>query len=287
MRDVPRRTLSELAFIYDRDPHRRDVYVEGSFDASIVDWFVREAGFRGVAVYPISAIEITDDEVIAAGERAGNRSRVVVLSTFLRSSSAQRAVCIVDADFSRLRGVEGVEPPLYETDYACMEMYFFSIASFSKFLILCGQRSDWPAEVIMDSLAAVSQELFLYRYANDELKWYMDWLDSNKCCRIEDWRIALDTEGFVTRLLNKNRRLHQKESFSKCVEKLRPHLRVDARHQMNGHDLTSLLAWYARRKGISGARASVDNIRVCMTMTLDHRTLKEEGMFLVLTELFG
>lgn len=36
MNSIPRRTLAELAFIYERDPRRRDVYVEGPSDASVI-----------------------------------------------------------------------------------------------------------------------------------------------------------------------------------------------------------------------------------------------------------
>ena len=286
MRDVPLWTLAELEFIYDREPDRRDIYVEGPSDASVMDWFVRESGLHDVAVYPITAIEIRDSDLIAGGQKTNNRERVVFLSGFLLSNAAQRAACVVDADFSRLRGLRPAEPPLYETDYACMEMYFFCRSSFSKFITLCCRRSDWPIDIIMNSLASILQEFFLYRYANDELGWGMDWLNKNVCMAVDGWVIKLDANQFLNRLLQKNGKAGYKALFDSKVNAMRPKLLADPRHQMNGHDLASLLAWYLKRKGISGGRAQADNVLVFMTMTLDHQTLKQEPMFSKLLTLF-
>jgi len=32
---------------------------------------------------------------------------------------------------------------LFETDYACMEMYLFSKSTFEKFFTLCCRREEW------------------------------------------------------------------------------------------------------------------------------------------------
>lgn len=286
MSDVPRRTLSELAFIYDRYPDSRDIYVEGSFDEFIVRWFAYECDLSEIVIYPINAIEIPDGELIAAGQKANNRQRVVFLAAFLRLKGARRAACIVDADFSHLRGSGPPTVPLYETDYACMEMYFFCESCFTKFLTLSCRRSHWPVQTIMDSLASVLQEFFLFRCANDDLKWEMDWLDKNVCMAVDGWVINLNADDFVIRLLNKNGMVGDKAAFDRTVDALRPNLKEDPRCQMNGHDLISLLSWYLRKKGISGARVQADNVLRSMTMSLDHHALKEESMFQALLDRF-
>ena len=287
MSDVPRRKLSELVLIYNLDPERRDVYVEGSFDEAVMKWFIHECDLHGVAVYPITALEIPECDLIAAGHKANNRERVVFLSEFLSSIAVQRAACVVDADFSRFRGQRPAAPPLYETDYACMEMYFFNPSSFTKFLMLCCNRSDWPVETIMDSLASVLQEFFLYRCANDELGWQMDWLDRITCMSIDGFAINLDVGDFVIRLLNKNGKASDKDAFVCSVDGLRPQLMADPRHQMNGHDQTSLLTWYIRKKGVSRERVRAGNVLVCMTMTLDLQALKQESLFSELAVRFA
>jgi hypothetical protein len=277
--DIPRRTLPELAFIYEREPDRRDIYVEGPFDASVVSWFTHECSINGVAVYPISSVEIPDDELRAIGQRPNNRESVCYLACFLATSHARRALCIVDADFTIIRGSKVPDPPLFQTDYACMEMYFFNPSSFTKFFALCCHRSDWPTGAIMDALVYVLQEFFLYRCANDDLGWEMTWLEKPVCVTLNAWRIDFDSNEFVLRLLNKNSRAADKAEFLKHVDQLRKRLTAEPRHQMNGHDFTALLAWYLRQKGIRGPRSQLENVVACMTLTLDHESLKKEPMF--------
>ncbi len=279
MGDVPRRTLSELNFIYSANPGRRDVYVEGPFDEAVLRWFCHECNLDGIAVYPIAAIEIPERDLIKAGQGINNRERVVFLSNFLFSISAKYAVCVVDADFSYIRGIDSAEPPLYETDYACMEMYFFCLSNFKRFFMLCCRRYDWPIETIMNSLASILQELFLYRCANDELGWGMDWLDRIACMNVDEWMISLDTEEYIKRFLNKNGRGSEKDTFINKVEDIRPKLKTEPRFQMNGHDLTKLLVWLIRKKGISGVHTRPESVQMFMTLTLNHQEIIQECMF--------
>jgi hypothetical protein len=277
--EIPRRTVDELGFIYEQHPELRDVYVEGPFDASILTWFLNECSLAEVAVYPIASIEIPDGDILAAGRTANNRERLVQLSAFLRTSPASHALCVVDADFAILRGEQLPLPPLFQTDYSCMEMYFFDISNMRKFLTLYCQRPNWSVTTIMNSLVSVLQEFFLYRYANDELAWEMDWLDKNACLKLSGSRIDLDTDGFVTRFLNKNARAGDRQAFLEKVEDLREDITANPRHQMHGHDLTSLLGWYLRKRGLTGRRSQAENILSCMVMTLDAGELKTTFLF--------
>jgi len=136
--------LQSLEFIYQRDPGRRDVYVEGTYDGALINWFVRESGLHGVAVYPIESIEVPDGEILASGRKANNRERVAFLASFLAKSQVQKVACIVDADFARLWGSEPPLAPLFETDYASMEMYAFSEACLGKCVSLCCRRATGP-----------------------------------------------------------------------------------------------------------------------------------------------
>lgn len=279
MEDIPRRTLPELAFIYDRDPRRRDVYVEGPSDASVIKWFMAYSGIPNVAVYPIESIEVPDGELLSAGLKTGNRGRVQYLAAVLATSSAEKAACLIDADFSILRNEPRSVPPLFQTDYACMEMYYFASANLRKFFAICCNRADWPVEEIINALVTVLQEFFLCRFANDDLEWNLDWLDKLVCLSLNGWKIELDMESFVTRLLNKNNRSSQRDMYLEHVAYLREHLTDDPRNQMNGHDLTTLLAWYLRNKRHLGVCTQRDSVEACMRMTLDHEQLRRERMF--------
>lgn len=276
---IPRRTLQELSLLYENHPERCDVYVEGPFDKSITVWFIRQCELESVSVYTIEAIEIPDDEIIASGRKANNRERVVFLSSFLDRYSAERATCIVDADFSHLFGEENIPEALMLTDYSCMEMYFFTHGSLSKFLSLCCQRNEWPVNDIMKALSAVLQELFLFRFANERLNWRMDLLDKVRCMKTSGWSIVFDRDEYIKRFLMKNNQLMHIKSFIEIVEELRKLLRADTRFQIHGHDFVLLLAWYIRRKGITDQRSDSKNVLHYLVMSADYQKLSQETMF--------
>lgn len=279
MTGVPRRTLEELEFIYRRDPDRRDIYVEGQFDLAVVRWFGYTNDLQDLAVYPIESIDLPERKIIEARGKTGNRDRVVFLANFLRDVGVQKATCIVDADFGHIRGEESGGPPLFQTDYSCMEMYFFAEANIAKFLVLGCRRQDWPARRIIGALSAPLQELFLFRCANDDLGWNLDWLDKVSCLEVDNWEIRLDAEAFIERLLNKNGRAGEKSIFVSQVALRRSALKPDPRFQMHGHDLVAVLSWYLRKKGVSGQRSRAENIASYLVMSLDHRVLGRESMF--------
>jgi hypothetical protein len=271
--------LAELAFLYDRHPEQCDVYVEGTFDKGILTWFLRKYGLQSVCIYTIDSIEIPDGKIISAGRKANNRERTVFLSHFLSRQKAKRATCLVDADFAHLRQEKVTTKLLLLTDYSCMEMYLFTEESISKFLTLCCHRGDWPVVTIMDSLSSVLQELFVYRFANDELNWEMAWLDGCTCMQVNGWQIVFNIDEFVTRFLHKNKRGKAMQKFLKALEPVRKTFKSDPRYQMHGHDFISSLAWYIRAKGITGRKATPESVLLCLTMSANYQQLAQEPMF--------
>lgn len=281
MSSLPRRKLSELEFIYKQNQNLRDVYVEGEFDCNLIKWFFRECGIEHVNVYPISSIEIPDGDIVRVGLDANNRERVVYLSGFLREKNVEKAACVIDADFSRILPSGKSVPPLFETDYSCIEMYFFNNSNLSKFLTLSCQKSGWPTELVLDALRLVLENFFLYRAANRELKWRMDWLDKIGDVKIiKGWSLDLKHDSFITRLLNKNCRLKERNKFEKYVENIRNCLTSDPRNQMNGHDFLALLTWYIREKKVKCFTVCEETVRACMMATLDHNILRKEPLFI-------
>jgi hypothetical protein len=279
MNTIPRRKLDELAFLYERHPEQCDIYVEGPFDRAMLTWFLRENGLESACVYTIDSIEIPEGEVIAAGRKANNRERTVYLSDFLARHGVKKATCLIDADFGYLRQEKITTSVLLLTDYSCMEMYLFTEQSISKFITLCCHRTDWPVDTIMESLSSVLQELFAYRFANEELSWGMDWLNGSTCMEINGWQIVFDSKEFVARFLNKNKRGRTKRDFLTAVAKLRKTFMSDPRYQMHGHDFIESLAWYLRAKNIRGQKATPESVLLCLTMSVNSQNLNQERMF--------
>ena len=277
--DIPRRKLEELFFIYERHPELRDVYVEGAFDSAIVKWFLQDCCTQSVGVYEIGTVELPDADIIMSGRKANNRERVIFLARLLATRFPTQASCLVDADFSHLtKKFEQCTVLLY-TDYASMEMYFFQADVIGKFVTICCQRGDWPVDKIMQSLTIVLQELFLYRFANEELRWEMDWLDRVVCLEISGWDLEFDGDQFILRFLNKNAKAGNTQEFIAKIDSLRPLLQADPRYQMHGHDFVAVLAWYIRNKGVYGERTRPESVQTALALSINYPDLKRENLF--------
>jgi hypothetical protein len=279
MSDIPRRKLEELFFVYERHPELRDVFVEGAFDSAIVKWFLQACCIRSVGVYEISTVELPDGDIIISGRKANNRERVVFLGKLLAGRFSTQATCVVDADFSYLTKQFEQCPVLFYTDYASMEMYFFQEDVIGKFVTICCRRGDWPVNRIMRSLSIVLQEFFLYRLANEELRWEMDWLDRVACLEIRGWDLEFDGEEFILRFLNKNAKADKRKEFIGKVDSLRPLLQADPRYQMHGHDFVAVLAWYIRNKGVPGEHTTPENVQTALALSMNYAALKGESLF--------
>jgi len=284
MDNIPRRTIDELKFVHEQHPDCRDVFVEGPFDSAVVTWVLRASGMEAVSVYEIATIEIPDGDILAAGRRTGNRERVVLLCEMLGSRFSKQITCLVDADFCHVSGEFVEVPALLYTDYSCMEMYFFRTDVVAKFFILCCRHAEWPVDNILRNMAHVLQELFLYRFANEDLRWEMDWLDKVPCLAISGESIVLYGDDFIFRLLNKNARTGEKDAFVTRVDSLRAQLSEDPRHQIHGHDFIHVLSWYIRQRGVTGDRARSPNIQISLALSVNYEELAREPMFATLLQ---
>ena len=279
MTKIPGRTIEDLKFIYERNPNRRDIYVEGTYDASILKWVIQECELTSAAIYEIATVEIDDGRLLAMGRKANNRERVIFLAEYIGrdQNHCNQITCLVDADFSHLSGEFSQITCLIYTDYSCMEMYLFNEYAVGKFLTLYCKKGDWPVRDILTSIGNVLQELFLYRFANDKLEWGMDWLDNTVCVALQGWKINFDSNDYVVRFLNKNGRAGELAKFSSQVDVLRPLMKQDARYQMHGHDFIQLLCWFLRQKGLTEKVSNREIVERSLAVSANYEGLRNEN----------
>src|SRR5262245_55760844 len=112
-----RRTLPELKIRYNLEPNLRDIYVEGSTDRSIIEWYTFAAGHSDVSVYEIGAVNIPATWIFELGLPDNNRSRVIALSLFLVELAPRpdNVFCIADKDFEAVTGLKVVNSSLIYT----------------------------------------------------------------------------------------------------------------------------------------------------------------------------
>ena len=104
-----KKRISELITQYERHPEFRDIYVEGSWDKSLVEWVLKTAGITDFVVYDIDTVFITA-EMLAKYDfhegQDGKKERVVTLAYELQDhvQDPNQVNCIADRDYDILLG---------------------------------------------------------------------------------------------------------------------------------------------------------------------------------------
>jgi hypothetical protein len=285
--DDGRRTIAELIARYEVEPTLRDVYVEGDFDAAIVSWFLRQHHFDGVVVYTIDTVNVPTDQVIAAGLEVGEKGRVVFTCHQFAAAlgEAQQVTGIVDRDYDSVLDVTLDCSLLLFTDYACMEMYCFNAAVSERFFRLYVRKEEYTAAKFTAAAREVLREGFLMRATNQRLKLALSWLEIVDHCDVRVVKVALDSDDFVYKYLNKGAKTGMMTNFKQQLAVFRTAVgTADDRHCINGHDFVALLAKYIH-KAVSNKRlADPDAVERQVIAHLDFLALAEEPLFRRLLE---
>lgn len=249
MSGLPKRTVEELATLYRREPTLRDIFVEGTDDRALIEWYLVNRTAAKVSVREIDLVEVPADLVLKHGLTVGNRGRVIALAKELSEQlvDGRSVTCVADADFDLLLGTVHDCPLLVFSDYACVEMYFFNERVLRKlFAVYLGRPADHVPRMMTD-LASVLQRLFIIRLANVTLNLGIEWLTCERQCTKSGDAVDFDEPEYVRRYLQKGSCAAEEDRFNAEIARHAQSLAADPRHQINGHDLCTLLAWYLRQ----------------------------------------
>jgi len=247
MNNIEPRRIEELVARYKLEPTIKDIFVEGSTDKSLVQWFLEEETKRDVFVYEISTVLIPNDLVLELKQETNRRGQVYALAYTLQrcvGANSQQATCVIDRDFANLLGEDNVDGILFLTDYACMEMYAFNVPTIDKFLKIIVRGFPKSATVVLQELAEVLQELFLIRLANKLMEFSLKHISWERCCSLVGLQLSFDVSEYIGRYLNTRGRRTQIEEFTFVINEWRVKLSEDPRHQIQGHDFIEFLTWY-------------------------------------------
>jgi len=281
MTEIPRRTLPELLFLYEVEPSIKDVFVEGDYDVAVVGRFLRDIGATTVVVRSIDTVEIDDACLRCIGRDVGNRERVIFLAeqTSAVLSMEGRILCIADRDHSDWIGCLPTIRDLVLTDFSCMDAYVWSEAVVQRFLTVYCYRPRWQVAQFMEALRIPLQDMYRIRLAVRALELQLKWFNRLLCVELEEWSVAFDIREFVRRLLNKNQVLREYERVLERVEAFESVCSRDVRYGLHSQDLSRLVAWLLRRKGVRSVATDVGTVTRAMATCLSAPDLVEEPLF--------
>lgn len=232
-----RREPKAILVAHKMDPTRRDVYVEGPDDKSLVKWVSEQS-------IGINARILTIDGVDLPEVQGGNRGRLIEFARLVEDHPAKIRF-LADADTDRLLG-RPIPSNVWLTDFRDAEGYFFQPPCVEKALALgIGDRFD--AEQVLGNILSRGRILGALRLFSERENMQLPFQ------RTDPWKslsyssqtaqVDLDLRRYVGTLLqNAGRSLTEREGIIEGVNELIRSMRHVPDHELlHGKDAVLIL----------------------------------------------
>ena len=236
-----RRKIHELITRYEMEPELKDIYVEGNEDIKVLNAFFEEKDISDVCIFEISSVDIPCNLYV----ENNNRTRLITLAKELHeklSSYYNNVKCIIDSDFDYITGQSYDYLTLLTTDYANMEMYFFTNDNLLKLSSKClTKNKNITLDCIEHFIVPTLIKLFKIRFVNETDKWKLTEYPFKSLVNFNGDTFSLDIDEYMKKYLNKNDRFHEFRDFQLEVNSVSLKDEFDKRCYIHGHDFLNLL----------------------------------------------
>lgn len=272
MTDIARRTIDELLVRYDLEPKLNDIYVEGIFDKDILLNHFYTNELNDISVYDIGCVDVSAELLVSHGFTEGNKQRVIVLARELAKNLENCSYrCLVDKDLDHWFDELETTERLTWTEFCSLELNFWLDEILRNIVITTAKAKIATWDDYTDTMISVLRDLYSLRLADRALGWSLEWIQIERCMSIENSKIIFDNDGYINRLLSKNKKLKEKELFVQTANNLKTKLKGDHRNYVRGHDFVELLAWsIGKFKGIKefSTAVSIERLFVLLSPNL-------------------
>lgn len=286
MAQAERRSIRELVTRYEFEPGLKDIYVEGSDDKAIIEGILKEQRVAGVAVFEVSSVQVPTE----SGEETGCRTKVVRLARTLAQAFRGKELhvaCVIDSDLDHVTGVRENNALLLRTDYANMEMYFFTGDVFEKLNKQCLRGPRLTPHMVNGFMVSTLQSLFLIRCVNATREWHLQSYGFEKLVSFDRGRFGFNLDRYVRRYLNKNSCVSRHEEFLREVAGVELPDGLDHRCFIHGHDFLSLLKTMLNKLRGRRVFGSEEIVLTLLRACADYSSLAEEPMFATILRRFA
>ena len=272
-----KKEIDEIIVKYQLEPSlNKEIYVEGSSDKSLIEWFLKQAGIRNIIVLEISTVNIKSQRVINLGLDTNNKNRIISLCDSIQNG----IIGIIDSDFDFLEIPKYTYPHLFRTDYASMEGYCFNVKILEKILLghISKQVEDYNS--LLKVLGDILVELFLIRFSKEKLQKNNKYLTFDK----KKYLSSTNNQLYFNRTLYLQNYFSNKQEIineiNKFIDKQKLSLPSDIRKVIHGHDFEDLLLFYLNIT----QKDAKEIFKRSLYSALEYESLKKENMFIKLLQ---
>jgi len=266
-----RKEIDEIITKYELEPSlEKEIYIEGSTDKALVDWFLKKSNITNISVLEISTVNVEKEKVLSMGLDDNNRNRLVCLSHLVEVG----IICIIDSDFDFLETPPYQNNNLISTDYSSMEIYGFNKEILEKILLGYPAKKPKDFQVFKTMIGTILLEIFLIRYTKSKIKKELKHIHKiNKDLKIKSNNIIFDRDNYLKKYVKNNKQLIEK--FNNFISSKKENLPNEIRKIIHGHDFIYLLGYYL---GITDEKPR-ETFQKSFYSALEYDMLKEENMF--------
>lgn len=278
--ELPKRTIEELIMLYEFEESITDIYVEGSFDKGLLEWYFETKDSPGVSIYRIDDVEINDFEMKEYYEK-NNRDRILHLVEKLNETPlVSKYKGIIDKDIlAYTRGLPTIRN-VEITDYCCMEMYAFCPEMFQKMNKLCFNGKIKNVNKFMNDIKHITIKLSALSIFEKRRKFDLEKLSFEKSICIKNAVITFDFARYLRSVLEKNKLSQKYDEIYEAIVQIEKELSSDdPRNYINGHQMITAIRRILKKLHIINAQTDDEAIRNMFILTLEISLLDKYRLF--------
>ena len=227
-------------------------------------WLFKNSSLSDVSVYDINVIEIESDLVRKHTFESGNVGRIIALAGELeanvKSDLTNRVICVRDRDLCLSNPTPSNFKYLLFTDYSSLDIHLFDSNSISDLAIKVLRRTDFNADICINQMAPILNELFAIRIAKKKLSISLDMLPLTKYLSNANGELKFDKMQYVNNFICRERFASALPDFNSELDTLRETLTHNYVHYVHARDYEELLTYYLKKVCNINAQVDKDSI---------------------------
>lgn len=249
---IPKREIDELYAKFDLHPNLIEIYVEGEFDYSFINFYLDEIGAQSATIVCIDDINIDRETTDQLGFTSGsNKNRVLALSSLLDKRYGDRptnACCITDIDLDIILKNPKNFHHLRYTDYNCMEMYLLNQFIINRFLQMACHLNDAACNEFFSLADLILPVQFALRAVSESEQLFKAILGFETGLKNKRDFSSFDPLRYCTNYIDLYALRDKRSEIEAAFKSIHSGLSSDTRHSANGHDFIHLLFEFAHQK---------------------------------------
>lgn len=242
------RTINELISLYTLESDIIDFYVEGINDKFLIDSYVdyKKLEIKTIEIGELDFTGIDFQEL----DFKSNKDKVILLTRILSEYKISSNVkCLIDTDLDGILKAIESNDYLVQTDYCCMESYYYCEKILGRFIEVGIREFSFKADFILNEIAKVLRGLFMIRLIKLKFNFNCNLLkiENNLVINKDNGKIEFNFEDYLSKFIIANGLTSHKSEILEFITEINERVDSEIKNTMNGHDFIEVLFLFVNK----------------------------------------